>query len=151
MSLSISSYVVLSFLSSSACCDLSSRLCRVCSSMDIRLHPWTVYVSPPALWPVNYNLCVNLEIMEGMMGEWENENEEGGGVDLRGQRACGCFATISLISFLLIFFFSLTTTCQLQTSSAGYKEQVWVVVGGVVGVKCVFYWASSGVFHIHLH
>lgn len=59
-------------------------------------------------------------------------------MDLRGQRACGCFATISLISFLLIFF-SLTTTCQLQTSSVGYKEQVWVVVGGVVGVKCVFY------------
>jgi len=66
--------------------------------------------------------------MEGMMGEWENENEEGGGVDLRGQRACGCFATISL-NFILIDFFSfpLTTTCQLQTSSAGYKEQVWVV------------------------
>ncbi len=151
LSLSITSYVVLSFLSSFACCDLSSRLCVDYAALWISgcPHKQRMYHPRPSdLWTIT-----SVWILKSWQEWWENErvneNVKGGGVDLRGQRACGCFATISLIWFLLILV-SLTTTCQLQTSSVCYKEQVWVRVGGVVGVKFVFYWASSGVFHIHL-
>lgn len=77
LSLSIFSYVVLSFLSSSACCDLSSRLCVEYAALWISGCPRKQRMyHPAALWPVNYNLCVNLEIMAGMMGEWERSADD---------------------------------------------------------------------------
>ncbi len=133
--------------------DLSSRLCVDYAALWISgcPHKQRMYHPRPSdLWTITS--CVILKSWQ----EWWEKREICRWLKMWREvvwtsevREHGCFATISLIWFLLILV-SLTTTCQLQTSSVCYKEQVWVRVGGVVGVKCVFYWASSGVFHIHL-